>query len=216
MRLVLCEGSRMFLEVVSAGLARTGHEICAATRDPAQVAQLVNLRRPDVCVLDAFPDGSGIDAAAVVRQRSPRTRVLLLTPVATVAVWRAYATGVADGVVNTGCELVQLARCVDQVATGRRVVEGWSAWPPPSARPAGSPAQLTSREADVLRLLARGASTRAMSQALGVSENTVRTHVQNVLHKTGTRRRGQAVSLAMARRLLVDELAPGLSPSGGG
>jgi DNA-binding NarL/FixJ family response regulator len=205
----------MFLEVVSAGLTRTGHEICAVTQDPTQVAELVADRSPDVCVIDAFPDGSGVTAAGGVHQRTPRTRILLLAPEATAEVWRGYASGTVDGVVNTGCELVRLARCVEQVAAGHRVVEGWSAWPPPSARPAGAPERLTSREVDVLSLLARGASTRAMAQTLGVSENTVRTHVQNLLHKTGARRRGQAVSLAVARRLLVDELTPGLSTTGG-
>ena len=215
MRLVLCEGSRMFLEVVSAALVRTGHQICAATQDASQVAGLVAALRPDVCVLDALPDGGGLAAAAVVRRQSPATRILLMAPEVTADAWRAYVTGVVDGVVNTGCELVLLARCVDQVAAGQRVIEGWSGWPSASARPDGAPARLTGREVDVLRLMAGGASTRAMARTLGVSENTVRTHVQNLLHKTGTRRRGQAVSLALARRLIADELTPGLSANGG-
>ncbi|HEY2263622.1 MAG TPA: response regulator transcription factor, partial [Streptosporangiaceae bacterium] len=67
----------------------------------------------------------------------------------------------------------------------------------PAAVPAGpAPGDLTPREAEVLRLIAAGKSNREIARALFVSEATVKTHVNRIFAKTGSRDRGQAVHYA--------------------
>lgn len=75
--------------------------------------------------------------------------------------------------------------------------------PAPSVpAPAAAPSALTGRERDVLRLLARGASTGEMARELGISSTTVRNHVQHLLEKLKAHNRLQAVSVALRSGLL--------------
>jgi DNA-binding NarL/FixJ family response regulator len=64
------------------------------------------------------------------------------------------------------------------------------------------PAELTAREAEILQLLAAGSTTQEIVRLLCISEETVRTHIRNILKKLNVHSRLQAVSLAIRRRLL--------------
>jgi len=77
--------------------------------------------------------------------------------------------------------------------------------------PAGHAAGLTAREIDVLRLLARGRSNRAIATELRISENTAANHVRSILIKTGAANRTQVAMMAVSRQW-VDDRAPELAP----
>jgi DNA-binding CsgD family transcriptional regulator len=77
--------------------------------------------------------------------------------------------------------------------------------------PAGHAAGLTARELDVLRLLARGCSNRAIATELRISENTAANHVRSILIKTGATNRTQVAMMAVSRQW-VDDRAPELAP----
>ena len=66
-----------------------------------------------------------------------------------------------------------------------------------------SVAQLTPRETEVLRLLARGMSNKDICSALVIGEKTVKTHVSNVLSKLGVSSRGEAIALAIEHKLVL-------------
>lgn len=198
MRLVLCDDHGMFLDALTSALARRGHEILAVSQDPERLVDMVAEHQPDVCVLDvAFTGSSGIDAAAALRRREPAAAILLLTGTITEAVWQAYEAMIVDGIVNKACDIDVLQAAISRIGKRERVVEGWTRLPA-RARPAAQRQleSLTNREREVLEFLVGGASTETIALQLGVSSNTVRTHVQNVLHKLGVHGRGKAAMLA--------------------
>lgn len=93
---------------------------------------------------------------------------------------------------------------LERLRRGTRVEEGTtpsSAPPAPDGRPSSS-ASLTPREIDVLRLLAGGSSPQDIAETLGISINTVRTHIQSVLQKLEVHSVMQAVSKALQQRLI--------------
>lgn len=213
MSLVLADDHDMFLEALMTALTGLGEEIDAVSQDADRVVDLVVTYRPEVCVLDvkftATSELEGLNAAALIRDRAPEVKVLLLTGAAGDEVWSAYDDRVVDGVVNKLCDIDVVQTSIGRVARGERVVEGWPGCPP--ERPAEGWERrwgyepLSERERQVLQLLAEGAGTHRIAHTLGVSANTVRTHVQNVLHKLGVHDRSKAVRVALSRGLLDRE-----------
>ncbi len=197
MRLALCDDHGMFLDALATALTHLGHEIVSSSECLDDVEAQTTAYQPDVCLLDVgFSERSGVDVAPRIRERSPQVRLLLLTGMADDKVWHVYDAGEVDGVVNKVCDIAVLNKAITRVAAGGRVVEGFTR---PISRRIDAPRSdgLTSREREVLWLLTKGISTENMAAKLGVSTNTVRTHVQNVLHKLGVNGRSKAVHLAM-------------------
>lgn len=197
MRLVLCDGHGMFLDALVMALTSLGHDVVSSCERLDELESRTDVHQPDLCLLDVGVDGrSGLDVASRIRRRHPHIGLLLLTGTSTEGVWRAHDTGVVDGLVNKICDIALLDRAMSRVIAGERVVEGFAR---PVSRQVDGPRShgLTTREQEVLWLLTRGVSTDQMACELGVSTNTVRTHVQNVLHKLGVTGRSKAVHLAM-------------------
>ena len=191
-RLIL--GSEPDLEVV--GEATTGHEAVATT------GQL----HPDVVLMDIrMPDLDGIEATRriVSDPDGPGCRVLILTTFDldeyVFAALRAGASGFllkdapADQLV-TGVRMVAAGEALLAPSVTRRLIEEFARAAPRSV-PSGLD-DLTAREVDVLKLMAKGLSNAEIATQLIIGEATVRTHVTRVLRKLDLRDRVQAVVLA--------------------
>ncbi|MER6901361.1 helix-turn-helix transcriptional regulator, partial [Amycolatopsis sp. NPDC000740] len=87
-------------------------------------------------------------------------------------------------------------------AVTRRVIEGFAGTRPP-AQDVGRLSELTARELEVLRLIARGLSNADIAAQLVIAEQTAKTHVSRVLGKLGVRDRAQAVVLAYEAKFVV-------------
>jgi DNA-binding NarL/FixJ family response regulator len=199
MRLVLCDRQTMFVEALCVALTDLGHEVTATDQED-RLTELVSASRPEVCVVDT-QRGNALALGAALREKLPDMRLLALVGSARPDVWAALDDGVLAGVVNKACDIVLVERAIRRVAEGQSVLEGFRR---PVVVPQRKPerSMLTDRERAVLMLLSQGASTEAMALELGVSPNTVRTHVQNVLHKTGVNGRRQAARLVWDRELI--------------
>jgi len=164
------------------GEAGTVREAVALARDV----------QPDLILMDiSLPDGTGLDATRVILSELPATKIVFLTvhddDEHLFAAVRAGGMGYLLKNVSAG-ELVSRVRGVrygDAAISPRlasRILDEFSRLPAPAAdeTPIGA---LTSRETEIVRLLARGASNREIAQQFVISENTVKNHVQNVLAK---------------------------------
>jgi two-component system nitrate/nitrite response regulator NarL len=202
MRLVLCDGQRMLLDVLAPALREAGHVVTDVCSQPDILPGLVARRRPDACLLEATYHGSSrLDAVAAVRSSVPATALVLLVGEAGPAVWQAYDDGIVDAVVSKSNSFDDVVSTLCAAQHGRGSVTGF-ARPAPAAPPTGMPAHadldlLTPRERPVLDLRVEGLATTAIAARLGVSKNTVRTHVASVLRKLRVHDRRKAVSSAV-------------------
>jgi DNA-binding NarL/FixJ family response regulator len=182
------------LEVV--GEAATG-------RDAIEQAQL---RKPDVVLMDIrMPGLDGIEATKRLLDRGTGPRVLILTTFdLDEYVYEAMRAG-ASGFMLKNAPPDELAAAIRTVAAGeallaptvtRRLIEEFVRRPRPKTSGPPELGELTGRELQVLKLVARGLSNAEIADALVVSEATVRTHVNRVLTKLEVRDRTQATVVA--------------------
>jgi DNA-binding NarL/FixJ family response regulator len=193
-------GLRVILE------AEPGIEVVAEAGDGREAVELVRRHRPAVALLDIrMPVMDGLHAAREVLALGAQTQVLILTTFdADEYVYEALRAG-AGGFLLKDAPADQLVTAVRSLAAGdalidpvitRRLIARFALAAQP---PAGLPDELrplTSRELEVLRLVARGLSNIEIARELVVEENTVKTHVRRMLTKLGLRDRVQAVVLA--------------------
>jgi DNA-binding NarL/FixJ family response regulator len=170
--------------------------------------------RPDVVLMDLLmPDLDGIAATAAIKAELPDIEVVALTSFAEESRVTAALEAGASGYVLKDAEADDVAAAIRAAHAGeihlapavagvlaRRVRQGRSV----AARPGGS---LTERERQVLGLVARGFSNKAIAAELSFSEGTARTHVSNILAKLGLASRTQAALYAIeqARRSAAGE-----------
>jgi DNA-binding NarL/FixJ family response regulator len=201
-KLILCDDQRMFCSALAQSLDDATHEVLEVVDCVDQLVDHVRGSGADVCVTDVMVRGRAQGRlAAAVKQASPGTHLLVLTSTDDADLWRAYDDGVVDAVISKSHGLATIRTAIDRVAIGERFALA-------SARPAVPlgpvPMNLTDREREILRLLARGATTHQITEALAISRNTVRTHVQHLLDKLHAHTRAQAVQFAVAAQLLLD------------
>jgi DNA-binding NarL/FixJ family response regulator len=153
-----------------------------------------------------MPRCDGVEATRRIRASHPQTQVVVLTTYSDDDSIIAALQAGALGYLTKDATRAEIGRAVLAAAAGQAVLDPAvqqrllsAAVRAPAAVPAG-PApgddDLTPREAEVLRLIAAGKSNREIARALFVSEATVKTHVNRIFAKTGSRDRGQAVHYA--------------------
>ena len=166
--------------------------------DGVEAVAQVRSQHPDVVLLDVqMPNMDGIEALRQIRRDDPEARVIVLTTYRNEDYVLPSLKAGASGYLLKDATRDELAGAIRSVAAGESLLD--PEWV--SVKPSDVPA-LTARERDVLRLMADGRNNGEIATALFVSENTVKTHVSNILVKLGCRDRAAAVSTAWRRRLL--------------
>jgi NarL family two-component system response regulator LiaR len=168
--------------------------------------------RPDLVLMDiSMPGGSGLEATAVLRQELPDTAVVMLTSSdEDDHLQQAVRLGAA-GYLLKDLDARELFDLIAGIARGEaamtramaaRLLRGLASGQAPSPEEALL-AELTEREVEVLRLVARGVSNPEIAETLYVTVNTVKTHLRNILDKLQVENRTQAATYAVQKGLIT-------------
>lgn len=173
------------LEVV--GSAGTAEEALLLFRD----------LRPDITLMDLqLPGMSGLEAIRLIRRDHPDARVIVLTMYrGDEDIHRALEAGAATYLLKDTLS-EHLIRVIREVYAGERHIEPYVR---EQLAARAVHATLTSREVEVLELIAQAMRTKEIATALGISEQTARVHVKNILAKFGVSDRIAAVNIARSR-----------------
>jgi len=213
-RVLLADDQAMFRAGMRSLLETDGDiEVVAEAADGAQAIDSARRHAPDVVLMDIrMPHTDGIAATRAIRDAGSATRVLVLTTFdLDEYVFGALRAG-ASGFLLKDATAEALLQAIRVVAEGeallapsavRRVIEAFAmtADPDPSLRTLAS--QLSPREVEVLRLVARGRTNAEIADALVVSVATVKSHVHALLRKLELRDRVQAVVFAYESGLVA-------------
>jgi two-component system, NarL family, response regulator LiaR len=187
-----------FADMHVAGIASSGEELL----------EHLDHWKPHVILQDLLMPGGmdGVETTRRVLERAPSVKVIALTASMDEARMMAVLRAGAIGYIRKDAEPETLLAAVRAVAQGRTYIDPsvsrqiLQAPPPPD--------DLTPREVEVLRQLALGRANKEIAQALSISEETVKSHVGNVLGKLQVENRSQAIVQALKRRLVkLEELS---------
>jgi DNA-binding NarL/FixJ family response regulator len=198
-RLIVCAPHRLWRDALAAALGSDRVRVVAAVASTAEAAGAAARRRADICVVVTGPDAEGVDLRAIVAASKIRLRLVVLYSSDHVP----NALGLRRTGIFAACPretpLDQVAEAIHLVHAGHTVVAGGhriEAALPERHRP-----RLTGREIEVLTGLARGDSTAALAERMGVRYSTARTHIQNLLTKLGVHSKVEAVAVGVGRGL---------------
>jgi len=174
--------------------------VVAEAANGEQVVELFRTHRPDVTLMDLrMPGQNGVEAITAIRKQDPDARIIVLTiHKGDEAVYQAIRAG-ARGYLLKDVPFPELLAAIRTVHEGKQCI------PPEIAAKMAERiryADLTSREIEILKLIARGQSNKLIADRLDVTESTIKHHVATVLTKLGAEDRTHAVTLALERNII--------------
>lgn len=178
-------------------------EVAGEAADGAAALELIAALAPEVVLLDLrMPHVGGVEVMQQARARGLAARFLVLTTYDTDEyIGPALAAG-AQGYLLKDAPPDELLRAVRALARGQPALEPAVAAHLIARVTAPQQAELSAREQEVLRLLARGVANKEIASRLGLSANTIKTHLSHIFEKLGARSRTEAVTIAMQRGLV--------------
>src|SRR4051812_47410548 len=206
-RVVILDDHRMFSESVARLLDREPDiEVVGVAETLRAALAAVEAHAPDLVIVDyLLPEGNGVDATREVLAISPASRVLMLTGLADEDVLAAA--------IEAGCAgFVTKDNALDELLHAVRMVDAGEAYVPPRLLAAllprfgraqrGIGSDLSTREREILAMVADGRSNKMIAADLVLSIHTIRNHVQNILVKLQAHSKLEAVAIATREGLL--------------
>lgn len=200
LRLLLADDHPVTREGLALILSMHGMDIVAQAKDGRDAVELYAQHRPDVAILDVqMPVLTGAAAVEAIRRHDPHARVLLLSTFDGDAdIARGLKAG-AMGYLLKETPVQEIIEAIRSVAQGRCYVSVDVGVRLAQLHEAD---RLTERQLDVLQQLQHGRANKEIADRLGISEGTVKTHVNTLMEKLGARSRTEAVMIADRRGLL--------------
>ncbi len=200
-RVLIADDHAVVRDGLAAMLARRREfDVIGEAADGEQAVGQALTLRPDVCLMDLqMPRLGGVDAIERIRAAWPSARILVLTTFdGDEDIYRALQAG-AVGYLLKDTPRGEILAAIEAVHGGSRVI------PPPIAAKLAerlTTEPLSPREHEVLTRIKDGRSNKEIGADLGISEGTVKAHVNSLLGKLGAADRTQAVTLALQRGIL--------------
>ncbi len=186
---------------------RPDWRVCGEASNGLEAVALAATLRPDVAVLDVrMPELGGLEAARRIRSVSPATEIMVLTGHASDTLVREAASAGAHALALKGGDAGDVIRGVEALAAHRSFLAPEGGPLPGAASPCGPathpPRQLTPREREIAKLLAKGKTNWSVGAILGISVKTVETHRANILWKLGLESIVELVLYAVQNNLI--------------
>ena len=217
MRVLIADDHTLFRDSLRSLLASRGFEVIGEAREGREAFELARRLQPDIVLMDLAMSGlDGLAATRLISAEMPQVKVVVLTASDDDAqLFEAIKSG-AQGYLLKNIESRELFALLEGVGRGEPALTPQLAAkllqefarPPRPAVESHDPDALTDREREVLELLVGGiTSNRKLAQKLGVSENTVKFHVRNILDKLHLNNRAQVVGFALRHGIVAPPLA---------
>ncbi len=199
-RVLVADDHPMFRAgVVSSLAAHSDFEVVGEGSSAEEAVRLAELHRPDVCLLDIAMPGGGLVAAREISASLPATRVVMLTVSEDEDDLLAAMKAGASGYVLKGAAASELMNVLKMVNAGEVYVAPGLAWGllREMSKPRSAPLdELSTREREVLELVAAGLSNQEIGDRLGLAEKTIKHYMTSILGKLRVRSRVEAALLA--------------------
>jgi len=207
-RVLIIDDDWLFADVIRGALERVGLEVIGVAHTGRDGLKRVRKYHPDGVVLDiGLPDQDGFVVGRRILEESPRIKVVILTSFNDQHRIEEAASLGFTAYLTRDMDVPQFQYAIGRAFAGKRMVRPSTR--PPRARSPVLLSELTPREYEVLTLLVEGAGATQIAVRLGISRNTVRTHVQSILTKFQVHSRLEAATFALQHGLV----APGRRPS---
>jgi DNA-binding NarL/FixJ family response regulator len=204
MRVLIVDDHALFSEALGPLLVQNGMEVLGIAGSGAEALEAVRLHGPDVVLVDlGLPDMPGLELGREILDERPGIKVLAVTGLDHVRVALEALRAGFHGFLTKDTPLPQFIKSVKAVSEGqvinlpRREAARVAVGDDEQRDAALLAGQLTPRELEVLEILVRGGSNAEIAKELGLSPNTVRTHVQSILTKLQVRSRLEAAAFAV-------------------
>ena len=194
LRVLIVDDHTMVRQSMRRAMEAEGFEVVAECGDGDEGVRTAIEQQPDVVLMDvSMPVLDGIEAARRIRERGGPTQVVMLTMHAdTDLVRRALAAG-AVGYLTKDCSIDEVAEAIRMAASGEGAISPALAAAMLREGTTAAEPILSTREAEVLQLVAEGKSPPEVAAALYISAKTVKNHLSNIYEKLDARDRTQAV-----------------------
>ena len=211
MKILIADDHALFRDSLRGLLEARGFEVVGEAGDGREAVDLARKLKPDVVLMDlSMPEMDGLAATRLISAAQPEIKVVILTAWDDDAkLFEAIKSGaqgyllknLASEIFFSLLEGVNRGEPALTPALARKLLQEFAR--PAQPHPPQDPDALTEREREVLELLVNGVtSNRTLAKRLGVSENTVKFHVRNILDKLHLHNRTQVVSYAIRNRIV--------------
>lgn len=211
MRILLADDHALFRDGVASLLSAWGHIVVGQAANGDEAAALVEQLHPELVLMDVrMPGSSGLDATRRIVLAHPEVAIVMLTVSEDEDdLFEAIKAG-ARGYLLKNLEGAQLRSMLDAVGRGEAAISPATAFriirefahPTASNEEARGPDRLTQREVDVLELVTAGLRNKEIAARLGISENTTKFHLRNILEKLHAESRTELATRALREGLV--------------
>ena len=211
-RILIADDHALFRDGLRSLLQSQGHEVVGEAPNGRQAVELAKKLRPDLVLMDiSMPELDGVAATKELAAQQPEVKVVMLTASEhSETLFEAIKAG-AQGYLLKNLEAEEFFALLERASHGepaltpalaRKLLQEF-AKPVAVENAPAEPDALTDREREVLELMVEGVTAnRKLAKRLGLSENTVKFHVRNILDKLRLNNRAQAVGYAMRHKIV--------------
>jgi DNA-binding NarL/FixJ family response regulator len=197
-RCLIADDHPALTSAVAAYLSENGFDVVGPAPDGRRAVALAADERPELALVDyRMPRLAGAELVRALREASPETRIVVYTADGDERLAREVLDAGAVALVLKEAPLADLVRALESALGGGSYLD------PALARNPVPGGKLTQRELEVLALLAEGLQHEEIGRRLGISSETVRTHLRKASDRLGASTRTQAVATALRLGLIA-------------